>query len=212
MLKGLIGSRSFYRSVITLLLPMIVQQFITSFVSLLDNIMVGSLGTEAISAASIAKTVLNVLMLALFGGLSGISIYGAQFFGKGDMEGMRHAFRLKILFSLGCAVLGIGIYRLFGEGFIRSFLQGESDGGDLALTLSEGTAYLGVMLWGQVPFALVQAYASTLRESGETVVPMVAGVCAIATNLFLNWVLIFGHLGAPALGIRGAAIATVVSR
>ena len=212
MLKSLIGSRSFYRSVITLLIPMIVQQFISSFVSLLDNVMVGSLGTEAISAASIANTVLNVLMLALFGGLSGISIYGAQFFGKGDMDGMRHSFRLKVLFSLGCAVLGIAVYFFFGESFIRSFLQGESDGGDLALTLEEGTAYLRIMLWGQVPFALVQAYASTLRESGETVAPMAAGICAIVTNLFLNWVLIFGRLGAPAMGIRGAAVATVVSR
>ncbi len=212
MLKRFIGSRAFYRSVLTLLIPIIIQQFISSFVSLLDNIMVGSLGTEAISAASIANSVLNVLMLALFGGLSGISIYGAQFFGKGDMEGMRHSFRLKIIFSLTCTVLGTAIYYFLGEGFIRSFLQGESDGGDLTLALQEGTTYLNIMLWGQIPFALVQAYASTLRESGETVVPMTAGICAILTNLFLNWVLIFGHLGAPAMGIRGAAIATVISR
>ena len=212
MLKRLIGSRSFYHSVFTLLIPIIVQQFISSFVSLLDNVMVGSLGTEAISAASIANTVLNVLMLALFGGLSGISIYGAQFFGKGDMDGMRHSFRLKILFSVGCTLAGIAVYYFLGKNFISSFLQGESNGGDLSLTLEEGTAYLRIMLWGQIPFALVQAYASTLRESGETVAPMVAGICAILTNLFLNWVLIFGHLGAPALGIRGAAVATVVSR
>lgn len=212
MLKRFIGSRAFYRSVLTLLIPIIVQQFITNFVSLLDNVMVGSLGTEAISAASIANTVLNVFMLSIFGGLSGISIYGAQFYGKGDMDGMRHAFRLKMLFSVLLSVLGILIYAAFGEGFIHSFLQGESNGGDLALTLREGRAYLMIMLWGQLPFAIVQAYASTLRESGETVVPMVAGICAIATNLFLNWVLIFGHLGAPALGVQGAAIATVVSR
>ena len=212
MFRRLIGSRSFYRSVLRLLVPIIVQQFISSFVSLLDNVMVGSLGTEAISAASIANTVLNVLMLALFGGLSGISIYGAQFYGKGDMEGMRHSFRLKLIFTLSCTVLGIAIYRVFGERFIQSFLLGESNGGDLALTLREGTDYLVIMLWGQIPFALVQAYASTLRESGETVVPMVAGICAILTNLALNWVLIFGHLGAPAMGIQGAAIATVISR
>ena len=212
LLKRLIGSRAFYRSVLRLLIPIIIQQFISSFVSLLDNIMVGSLGTEAISAASIANTVLNVLMLALFGGLSGISIYGAQFFGKGDMEGMRHAFRLKILFAVSCAALGIGIYYFLGGGFIASFLRGESDGGNLELALREGTEYLIIMLWGQIPFALVQAYASTLRESGETVVPMAAGICAIVTNLFLNWVLIFGHLGAPVMGIRGAAVATVVSR
>ena len=211
-LRRLIGTRAFYRSVLTLLIPIIVQQFISSFVSLLDNVMVGRLGTEAISAASIANTVLNVFMLAIFGGLSGISIYGAQFFGKGDMEGMRNAFRLKYVFCVICSVLGIGIYLAFGEAFIASFLQGSSDGGDLALAQKEGVAYLRIMLWGNAPFAFVQSYASTLRESGETVVPMVAGVCAILTNLFLNWVLIFGHLGAPALGVEGAAIATVISR
>ena len=212
MLKRFLGTRAFYRSVLVLLIPMIVQQFITSFVSLLDNVMVGSLGTEAISAASIANTVLSVLMLAIFGGLSGISIYGAQFFGKGDMNGMRHAFRLKCYFGLLCTVAAILVYSLFGENFIRSFLQGESDGGDLALTLREGCAYLRIMLWGQLPFVIVQIYAGTLRESGETVAPMVAGIVAIVTNLFLNWVLIYGHLGAPALGVQGAAIATVISR
>ncbi len=212
MLKRLIGTRSFYRSVLRLLLPMIVQQFISSFVSLLDNVMVGSLGTEAISAASIANTVLNVHMLAIFGGLSGISIFGAQFYGKKDMDGMRATFRLKMYFTLLCTAAAILVYLYFGEAFIRSFLQGESNGGDPALALREGVSYLRVMLWGLLPFAIVQTYAGTLRESGETIAPMVAGICAILTNLFLNWVLIFGHLGAPVLGIRGAAIATVISR
>ena len=212
MLKRLIGSRAFYRSVLRLLVPIIVQQFITNFVSLLDNVMVGTLGTEAISAASIANSVMMVFMLAIFGGLSGFSIFGAQFYGKKDMDGMRHTFRIKLYFCLLACVIGIAVYAAYGEGFIQSFLRGESNGGDLALALREGTDYLRIMLWGLAPFAIVQAYAGTLREAGETVVPMIAGIAAIATNLFLNWVLIFGHLGAPALGVSGAAIATVISR
>ncbi len=212
MFKRYLGDRVFYKSVLALLIPMVIQQFITNFVSLLDNVMVGSLGTEAISAASIANTVLMVLMLAIFGGLSGISIYGAQFYGRGDMEGMRHSFRLKVYFGLLITLAAIVIYHLMGESFIRAFLQGENDGGDLELTLREGYAYLEIMLWGQLPFVAVQIYAGTLRESGETIAPMVAGICAIITNLVLNWVLIFGNLGAPALGVRGAAIATVISR
>ena len=212
MFRSLIGTRKFYRSVLTLLIPIVVQQFITNFVSLLDNVMVGRLGREAISAASIANSVLMVFMLSVFGGISGISIFGAQFYGKGDMDGMRHTFRLKIMFSVLVSAAAIAVYLLFGEGFIQAFLQGESNGGDLALTLEGSVGYLRVMLVGLLPFAVVQVYASTLRESGETVAPMVAGICAILTNLFLNWVLIFGHLGAPALGVRGAAIATVISR
>ena len=206
------GDKHFYRSVLTLLIPIIIQQFISSFVSLLDNVMVGSLGTEAISATSIANTVLSVLMLAIFGGLSGAGIFSAQFYGKGDMDGMRHTFRFKLYFGLSITVLAIVRYLLIGEAVIASFLRGESNGGAMALALREGKDYLRIMLWGQIPFTLVQIYAGTLREAGETRAPMVAGICAICTNLFLNWVLIFGHLGAPQMGVRGAALATVISR
>ena len=212
MFRRFIGTKAFYRSVLALLVPMLIQQFISSFVSLLDNIMVGSLGTEGISAASIANSVLMVQMLSIFGGLSGASIFGAQFFGKGDTEGVRNTFRIKMYFVLLCTALSIGIYLVFGSSFIASFLQGESNGGDLALTERLGTGYLRVMLWGLVPFSVAQVYSGTLREAGETRAPMVAGVVAIGTNLFLNWVLINGKLGAPALGVEGAAIATVISR
>ena len=117
MLKRFIGNKAFYKSVLTLLIPMVIQQFISSFVSLLDNIMVGSLGTEAISAASISNSVLMVHMLAIFGGMSGASIYGAQFFGKGDMDGMRNTFRFKLYFGVLCSVLAIVIYQIFGSSF-----------------------------------------------------------------------------------------------
>ena len=146
-----IGDKAFYKSVLTLLIPMLIQQFITSFVSLLDNVMVGSLGKEAISAASIANQVMMVFALAVFGGLSGASIFGAQFYGKGDMDGMRHTFRVKMYFGVLVSAAAILIYLFFGEDFIRSFLQGESNGGDMALTLKSGCNYLYIMLWGLPP-------------------------------------------------------------
>ena len=211
-LSRFVGDKAFYKSVLVLLIPIIIQQFITNFVSLLDNVMVGSLGTEAISAASIANQIMMVFCLAIFGGLSGASIFGAQFFGKGDMGGMRHTFRFNPIFAVLCSTAAILIYIIRGEAFIASFLMGENNGGDLDLTLRSGCAYLDIMLWGLPAFAFVQVYAGTLREAGETRAPMFAGICAILTNLFGNWVLIFGHLGAPALGVEGAAIATVVSR
>ena len=212
MFHRLIGNRQFYRSVLTLLIPIVIQQFISSFVSLLDNVMVGSLGTEAISAASIANSVLMVHMLAVFGGLSGASIFGAQFFGKGDFDGMRNTFRFKLYFIAAVTAIAVAVYVLLGSSFIASFLPGESNGGDMELTRALGEDYLHVMLWGLLPFGLAQIYSGTLREAGKTTAPMVAGIIAILTNLFLNWVLIYGNLGAPALGVKGAAIATVVSR
>lgn len=210
--KRWIGDKAFYRAVLTLVVPLLIQQAITSFVSLLDNVMVGGLGTESISAVAIVNQIMMVYNMTLFGGISGASIFGAQFCGKGDVEGMRDTFRFKMYFGVAITVIATAIFLFFGESFIGMFLQGESDGGDVALTLREGMDYLDIMLIGLVPFMLVQTYAGTLREQGETMSPMVASVIAILTNLVLNYVLIFGKFGFPALGVRGAAIATVISR
>ena len=207
-----IGDRAFYRVVLHLLIPLVIQQGITSFVNLLDNVMVGGLGTESISAVAIVNQIIMVFNLAIFGGLSGASIFGAQFFGKGDHVGMRNTFRFKMIFCTLITLLGIGVFLLFGEEFIGMFLKGEKDPAVAALTLREGVDYLHIMLWGLIPFMLVQAYAGTLRETGETMAPMIGSVIAILVNLALNYVLIFGHLGAPAMGVRGAALATVISR
>ena len=212
MLKKFIGDKRFYRMVLTLVVPIVIQQGITNLVNLLDNVMVGGLGTESISAVAIVNQILMVFNMTIFGGLSGASIFGAQFFGKGDQDGMRHTFRVKLYFGVLTTLLAVGLLVVRGEGFIDLFLRGESDGGDVALTLAEGMRYLKVMLWGLVPFMVVQVYAGTLRETGETVAPMVGSVIAIVLNLVLNYLLIFGHLGCPRMGVTGAAVATVISR
>lgn len=212
MLKKFIGDKRFYRMVLTLVVPIVIQQGITNLVNLLDNVMVGGLGTESISAVAIVNQILMVFNMTIFGGLSGASIFGAQFFGKGDQDGMRHTFRVKLYFGVLTTLLAVGLLVVRGEGFIDLFLRGESDGGDVALTLAEGMRYLQVMLWGLIPFMVVQVYAGTLRETGETVAPMVGSVIAIVLNLVLNYLLIFGHLGCPRMGVTGAAVATVISR
>ena len=212
MLKKFIGDKRFYRMVLTLVVPIVIQQGITNLVSLLDNVMVGGLGTESISAVAIVNQILMVFNMSIFGGLSGASIFGAQFFGKGDQDGMRHTFRVKLYFGVLTTLLAVALLVVRGEGFIDLFLRGESDGGDVALTLAEGMRYLQVMLWGLIPFMVVQVYAGTLRETGETVAPMVGSVIAIVLNLVLNYLLIFGHLGCPRMGVTGAAVATVISR
>ena len=212
MLKKFIGDKKFYRMVLTLVVPIVIQQGITNLVNLLDNVMVGGLGTESISAVAIVNQILMVFNMTIFGGLSGASIFGAQFFGKGDQDGMRHTFRVKLYFGVLTTLLAVGLLVVRGEGFIDLFLRGESDGGDVALTLAEGMRYLQVMLWGLIPFMVVQVYAGTLRETGETVAPMVGSVIAIVLNLVLNYLLIFGHLGCPRMGVTGAAVATVISR
>ncbi len=210
--KKFIGDKEFYKMLVSLVLPLIVQQGITSSVSLLDNVMVGRLGTEAISAVAIINQIITVFNLAIFGGLSGVSIFGAQYCGKRDFEGMKHTFRFKIIFAVIISVIGIAVFSVFGESFIKMFLTGSSDGGDKTLALSLAKEYLTVMIIGLLPFALVQTYTSTLREYGETLIPMIGSSGAIIINLCLNYVLIFGKLGFPKLGVEGAAIATIIAR
>lgn len=212
MFKRCIGDKAFYRMVLALVIPLVIQQAISSFVSLLDNVMVGGLGTESISAVAVVNQIIMVFNMTLFGGLSGASIFGAQFVGKGDMEGMRHTFRVKMYFGVITTILAIGLLLVCGSTFVNLFLQGESDGGSAAATLAYGMQYMQIMLWGLVPFMIVQVYTSTLRETGETVAPMVASVIAILLNLVLNYLLIFGKFGFPRWGVAGAAVATVVSR
>ena len=212
MLKRYLGDRAFYRRVLGVAVPIIIQNGITNFVSLLDNIMVGQVGTVPMSGVSIVNGLLFVFNLCVFGASSGAGIFTAQFHGSGDQDGIRHTFRFKILSCLVIATAGIAIFSLGGSSLIRLYLTGEGDAATAAGALDYGLDYLAVMVWGFLPFALSNAYSSTLRETGETFVPMVGGISAVLVNLVLNYVLIFGHFGAPAMGVRGAALATVISR
>ena len=212
MLRRYIGDKAFYRRVLGVALPIIIQNGITNFVSLLDNIMVGQVGTLQMSGVSIVNQLLFVFNLCVFGAVSGAGIFTAQFFGSQDHEGVRHTFRFKFLVSVGLVIVGTAVFLLAGQPLIRLYLQGDGDPRDVAITLAYGSDYLRIMLLGLLPFALASAYSSTLRETGQTMVPMVGGIVAVFVNLVFNYILIFGHFGAPAMGIRGAAVATVLSR
>ena len=212
MFNRYIGDKAFYRRVLGVAVPIIIQNGITNFVSLLDNIMVGQVGTVPMSGVSIVNGLLFVFNLCVFGASSGAGIFTAQFHGSNDNEGIRHTFRFKFLICAVIALLGIAVFLTGGSFLIGLYLTGEGDAAIAAGALGYGLDYLKVMLWGLLPFALTNAYSSTLRETGETFVPMVGGISAVIVNLVLNYVLIFGHFGAPAMGVEGAALATVISR
>lgn len=212
LIQNYIGDRAFYRHVIAVALPIIIQNGIANFVSLLDNIMVGQVGQNPMSGVSIVNQLLFVFNLCVFGATSGAGIFTAQFHGSGDQNGIRYTFRFKLIAGTLLTVFGTGILLIWGRDLVRGYLTGEGTAEDAAAILSHARTYLLVMLWGLPAFAISNAYAGTLRETGQTLLPMIASTCAVFVNLFCNWVLIFGHLGAPALGVQGAAIATVISR
>jgi putative MATE family efflux protein len=212
MLRRYIGDRAFYRRVLGVVLPIMIQNAITNFVWMLDNVMVGQVGNLPMSGVSIVNQLLFVFNLCVFGATSGAGIFTAQFFGNDDREGIRYTFRFKVIVCLMVCLTGAAVFLFGAEDLIGFYLQGEGAPEDAAAILEYGREYLYVMLLGLVPFALSNAYAGTLRETGQTVVPMLSGVAAVLVNLVLNYILIFGKFGAPALGVVGAAWATVISR
>ena len=207
-----IGDRAFYSRVIRLALPMIAQNAITSFVSFLDNIMVGTIGTEQMSGVAIVNQLLFVFNLCIFGGLSGAGIFGTQFYGKGDYEGQRYTHRFKVFISGLITVIALLLFTGAGTELIQLYLSDTGSVGNVELALQYGLQYLGIMMIGLIPYAMGQTYVSSIRECGHTLIPMLAGMVAMLTNLVLDYIFIFGFGTIPAMGVKGAAIATVISR
>ncbi len=211
--KKYIGDKAFYKMVFILVLPLVIQQGITNFVTLLDNVMVGALGTEQLNSVAIVNQLIFVFNLAIFGAVSGVSIFGAQFYGKGDQKGMCYTLRIKLYIGLVCAVGSIVLFKTHAADLVGLFLdETTNDPAAMVQTLEYALSYIHIVVWGLIPFMIVQAYTSTLRETGDTVAPMYASLLAICVNLVGNYLLIFGAFGFPQLGVAGAAVATVLSR
>lgn len=208
----LIGDKAFYKMVFAVAVPILIQNVITNFVSLLDNIMVGKVGTEQMSGVSIANLLLFVFNLAIFGATSGVGIFTAQYYGSKNEAGMKHSIRFSMYWGLAILVVGVVLFGATGKAIINLYLHDNGTEGDIGATLNYGVSYLSLMVIGLPAFVVSQVYAGTVRSTQKTLPPMVAGLVAVAVNLFLNYVLIYGKLGAPSLGVKGAAIATVTSR
>ena len=211
-LKRYIGDRTFYKAVLIISVPIMIQNGITNFVGLLDKIMIGRVGTEQMSGASVVNQLLFVYNLCIFGAISGAGIFTAQFYGQKDEKGIRDTFRYKLVISVILTAGAIALFLLWGEELVSLYLSGDGTAQAREATLRYGVTYLNIMLAGLPAFFLAQCYAGTLRECGETVLPMNAGLLAVFVNLALNYLLIYGKLGFPRWGVAGAAVATVISR
>ena len=207
-----IGDRNFYKSYIALALPMILQNAVTNLVSFLDNIMVGQLGTEQMSGVAIVNQLIFVYNLAIFGAVSAASIFGAQYFGKGNHKGHMYSFRFKLYAALTVTILTILLFVTKGESLISLYLTDTSGSGATGAALQYGLEYLIIMIAGLIPFAVNQAYATNIKETGQTLLPMIASFVAVGSNAILDYLLIFGIGPFPELGVQGAALATVIAR
>ena len=217
MKNRLIGDKKFYSRVLVILLPIVIQNTVSNVVSLVDNVMIGAVGTLEMSAVAIVNQLLFIFYLCIFGGLAGAGIFAAQYAGAKDNEGIKHCFRMKLYIAFLMSVIAFAVFLIFPENLVSMYLAEGTAEADAVKTLGFGKEYLFVMLIGLLPFAFSQVYGSTLRELGETKIPMIASVTAICINLVFNYILIFGNKGLPflpfaPLGVIGAAAATVLSR
>ncbi len=191
---------------------MMIQNGISNGVALVDNVMVGQLGTNVVTGVSIIGQLLFVFNLAIFGGLSGPGIYAAQFYGQNNIEGFRQTFRIKHWI---CGIIlagGLAAFIFAAEPLINLYLTAEGNEVDPAAAMNYAKEYLSVMLWGMPPFVFTQIYASGLREAGYSVLPMTAGLISVGVDIVFNYLLIFGNFGFPKMGVTGAAAATVAAR
>ena len=207
-----IGNREFYKRYLLLAIPMIIQNAITNLVSFLDNIMVGQLGTEQMSGVAIVNQLIFVYNLAVFGAVSAASIFGAQYFGKGNHKGHMYSFRFKLYAALLVTGVAMLLFLTNGSNLISLYLTDTAGNGATDKALGYGLEYLKIVMVGLIPFAVNQAYATNIKETGQTFVPMIASFVAVGSNALLDFLLIFGIGPLPRMGVAGAALATVISR
>lgn len=195
----------FYTKLFAVALPLAVQNIISSSLNLIDTFMISALNTAAIAGVSAANKLFFILFLFLFGISSGSSILTAQYWGVKDIKNIRRVLGI----CLGLGVSGAFFFAfsaiLVPESVMRIFTNQPG-------AIAEGSAYLRIIGWCYVPTAITFAYVFIMRSTGKVKLPMYVSTVAIGVNTFLNWLLIYGNMGAPALGVRGAAIATVIAR
>lgn len=206
------GDADFYRMVFAVAIPIMIQNGITNFVNMLDNIMIGQIGTESMTGVSIVNQILFVYNLCVFGAVSGAGIFTAQYYGQKNTDGIRHTVRFKLLAVAAITLLTVLLCLFQGQHLIHFYLTGEGSAASIEASLTSGWEYMLLMLTGLPFFMITQVYGSTLKECGQTLLPMKAGIAAICINLLFNYLLIYGKFGFPTLGVKGAAIATVLSR
>lgn len=197
--------KQFLKKLWILALPITIQSFITSSLNLIDNLMVGRLGEEAIAAVGLANQYIFIFNLCIMGVNAGASVFMAQFWGKKELPSIKKILGLDIVVGLAVAIL-FGFGAIVTPDTIMSILSKDEK------VIVLGTSYLLVVGMSCLFSSLTQAYSSALRSTEQVKVPMYASLIGVATNAFLNWVLIFGMFGMPKLGVVGAALATSIAR
>lgn len=196
--------KPFARNVLLVALPMVIQQLVASSLHIVDGLMVSALGDAVYSGVTQANRYTFMFNLFCFGTATGGSIFMSQYWGARDIKRMRQAMGVTMACSMLVAVLFFTVACLFPRQIISLFLQpGES--------FEYAVKYLRIVMFGYLFTAVDNVFAAAIKAGERTWLPMISGFASVAVNSFFNWVFIYGHFGVPAMGVEGAAIATVMS-
>ncbi len=197
--------RAFYAHLMALTLPMAVQNLITFSLGLIDTFMVSQLGNDAMAAVTAANVPVFLLLSTVFGFQSGVGILASQYWGKGDTENISRALGVSCFLGAGLSILLAFAFFLFPVPIMDLL----SNSHELSVL---GAPYLRLIGFSYVCNVLSSLYVSIQRSAGNPRFGMRLFGTSTVLNTILNYVFIFGHFGAPALGIQGAALATLLSR
>lgn len=203
----MITDKKFYKSVLAITLPIAVQNLISMATSLMDTVMLGRADNTGVflSGSSLANQPFFILSLISFGLSGAATVLASQYWGKRDTKSIRTIFSIVLKVAFILSALMAAAVLLFPE-FIMGLYSNNSE------IIAAGTDYLRIIGWAYVLFGLSGTMICMIRSVELVKISVVVNLSSFVTNVFLNWVLIFGNLGAPALGIRGAAIATLTAR
>ncbi|MBQ6321847.1 MAG: MATE family efflux transporter, partial [Lachnospiraceae bacterium] len=199
----------FYKNALIIAVPIMLQQLIQSLVSLVDNFMVSGLGDVSMSGVNVAGQVLFVFVVFLNAICMTGGIFMTQFYGAGDRKGMGQAFRYKLILGFAAFVPYYLVCIPFPRQVLSLMLIGNSQAGPI---LDEAVKYIRIMFFMGIPVTISMCIASSLRDMGKVQIPLYVTIAATLTNTMLNWLLIYGNLGFPKMGVEGAALATVIAR
>lgn len=202
---GYMDTKTFYKSYAKIVIPLMLQGMITKFVSMIDNLMVGQLGDTSIAAVAMGNKILDIVMFTVFGISAAASVFIAQYYGAKNQEKQQEVFRVGLLMSSVVLISAIMIVLVFPKAVIGYFVQDD-------FIQKNVLNYISIVLIGYMPFVISINYSSALKVVGQVKMPLFASLSGVAVNMIGNYILIFGHFGLPAMGIQGAAVATVGSR
>ena len=195
----------FLQKTVAIMVPIALQNLLNNLLNMIDMIMIGKLGETAVAAVGLANKVFFVFGLLMFGICSGSAVLSSQYWGKREIVNIKRVLRLSLIMAIGAAIIFTIPAIFVPKQVMRIFTPGKQ-------TIAMGAVYLGIIAFSYPLTAISNVLVSILRSMNYVVYPVVITSLAIAVNIVLNYGLIFGKFGLPAMGVAGAALATLIAR